>query len=278
VIVTDKVIYIHMPKTGGTFTTEVLGRLHALPAARPVRVARGVRRRLSGREFPSSWLKYGPLADLEPKHGTCHDIPEEHRGKAIFSTLRNPLDWYVSQYEFGWWKRTFVYHPEKYPTPAGHAIEQALPAFQAAHRHFPDVSFSEFFDLCCLAAATYDVAGAPSVGLYTHSILRFYFRDPVRALRSLDEAYAASGRWRSDVFDVEFVFMHDLPRQLDRRLRRYGYAPRDLRFIRSLGRVLPEGRGRTDDQDWRSYYDEHLLSRVREADWLAFGMFPALAV
>src|SRR4051812_33210777 len=113
-IITVRFVYIHMPKTGGTFVTEVLTRIHKPLLPRPSRWIR-VREILAillprmkltaaGQSSP-----YGPLVDIEPKHGTCHDVPPPHEHKPLLSTLRNPYDWYVSQFEFAWWKRTFMY-------------------------------------------------------------------------------------------------------------------------------------------------------------------------
>ena len=277
-IITDRFVYIHMPKTGGTFTTYVLTRLHQLP--RPVPLSARLRRLMrtkGSRTAARSAAKYGPIANVEPKHGTCHDIPEAHRDKLIISTLRNPYEWYVSQYEFGWWKRTFMYHPESHPTPAGYAIEEALPTFQATHPHFPDLTFHEFIDLCCQAAATYDHDGLPKFGLYTHSFLRFFFRNPIQALASLGQDYLQSGRYRTDLFDVDFVMTHDLSRQLRDRLLLLGYEAEDLDFICSLGRILPEGRGRSEDQAWHSYYDQDLVLRINQIDWPVLAIFPELA-
>lgn len=69
-IVTDDLVYVHMPKTGGTFVTHALSQVHKLHPR-----------------------KYGGLTALQPKHGTCHDIPADHRHKTILSTIRNPFDW-----------------------------------------------------------------------------------------------------------------------------------------------------------------------------------------
>lgn len=275
-IITDKFVYIHMPKTGGTFTTCVLTRLHQLP--RPLsfsaRTLRRVIRKLGVKTAVCSSTKYGPIADIEPKHGTCHDIPEPYQDKPILSTLRSPYEWYVSQYEFGWWKRTFMYHPESHPTPAGYAIEEALPAFQAAHPHFPNLTFVEFIDLCCQAASIYDHDDLHRFGLYTHVLVKFFFRSPADALASLDLSYLESKHHRTDMFDVRFVMTHDLNQQLRDRLLEFGYDAEDLDFISSLGRILPEGRGRSEDQGWQAYYDQDLMLRISQIDWPALEIFP----
>src|SRR5688500_18707614 len=112
-IITNHFVYIHMPKTGRKFVTEAVNRNHT-----PHRTARSrwrLVRMIRSRLYYTRAAPYGPLADLEPKHGTCHDIPKAHQHKPLVSTMRTPYDWYVSQYEFAWWKRTFMYPNEPYP-------------------------------------------------------------------------------------------------------------------------------------------------------------------
>ena len=269
-LITRRFVYIHMPKTGGTFVTSVLRHLHAPPAAGGWRRRlRAKARRLLG--WPST--PYGPLEDREPKHATCREVPGYCARLPLVSNVRSPFDWYVSQYEFGWWKRTFEYHPVTHPTPAGAAIEAALPDFQRSHPHFPDLRFPEFIDLCTQAAGTLQQAGAPALGLCTHSFLRYFFRDPAAASRDLTVDHARRGIHRAAMYDVTLLRAHRLNQDLHRFLLGERYRPDDLEFILHKERVLPMGRGRSDDQPWQAYYSPDLLHKVRELDRLMLAMF-----
>src|SRR5687767_6163093 len=106
-ILTPDFVYIHQPKTGGTFVSHVLSRVYG------------------GRE--------GGFVDVE-KHAACSEVPEEHRGKPIISNLRNPYERYVSQYRFGWWRM----HPDLYC-----GIEE----MRELYPHYPEISFAEFVHL-----------------------------------------------------------------------------------------------------------------------------------
>jgi hypothetical protein len=217
---------------------------------------------------------YGPITDLEPKHGTCHEIPMLYRKKPVLSTLRNPYDWYVSQYEFGWWKRTFMYHPESNPTPAGFAIEHVLPEFIEKHSHFPDISFQEFVDLCHEASLVYNRGAGTDFGLYTHSFIRFYFREVAEVISRMDRSYLRSERHRLDMFDVHFITTNCLNQELYDFLLSAGYCAEDLGFLPGLSKILPMGRGRREDQNWQNYYTPGLKKFIREKDWAVFEMFP----
>ena len=281
-VLTDGFVYIHMPKTGGTFVTEALTRIHA-----PRRRSRW--QRLAAIALPRVVLPrrrspYGLLQDVEPKHGTCADIPPQHRHKPLLSNVRNPYDWYVSQFEFAWWKRTFEYFPEPNPTPVGWAIEQVMPAFQSDHPDFPDIAFFGFVDLCDRASRIYDsvLAGsaihesatAGGFGLLTHGFIRYFFRDPEAVIDRLDGDYIHSGRYRADMYPVQFLRTDRLNDDLYGALAASGYARRDIGFVRDLGRILPMGRGRSEDQPWEAYYSSELKAHVREREWVLFEMFP----
>lgn len=269
-VLTDRFVYIHMPKTGGTFVTESLLRLH--DAAGDPRAAGGFVRSLLN-SIASRSGPYGRAVDVEPKHGTCHQIPRRHRHKQILSSVRNPYDWYVSQYEFTWWKRTFEYHPEPNPTPAGYAIERVLPQFEKSHPYFPEISFAEFLDLCHLASSVYNRENGPSLGLYTHGFVRYYCKqvEPVLSRTNLESI-------ESNLFDVHFIRTDRLAEQLQEYLTSMGYRAEDLAFIPGQGKILPMGKGRRDDQNWEPYYSPNLKEDIRKSDSLLFEMFPEFDV
>ena len=278
-LITDKFVYIHMPKTGGTFVTSVLQRLHQ-PEQRSEtrhRIARRIsllRRRQTKTLPANSASRYGSLVNLEPKHGTCHNIPDTHRNKMILSNMRNPYDWYVSQYEFSWWKRTFMYHPEQHPTPVGFAIEQALPAFRRENPHFPEIAFHEFVDLCYRASGFFNRESGTDIGLFTHGFVRFFFKEPEFVIRHIGTDYLTSGELQKDMFTVHFLKTNHLNQELFDFLLSIGYDASDLVFLSGLGRVLPMGRGRRDEQNWESYYTPDLKALIREKDCALFDMFP----
>ncbi len=109
-ILTQRFVFIHQPKTGGTFVTRVLYRLLGDPL---------------DPTDPSA-----PIAEIN-KHGTCREIPASHRGIPILAAVRNPFERYVSQYEFAWWKRDL---------PPWVDVDTV----RARYPHFPNLSFEEF--------------------------------------------------------------------------------------------------------------------------------------
>jgi hypothetical protein len=227
---------------------------------------------------PAEPSRYGALRNLEPKHGTCHDIPESQRGKLIVSTIRNPFDWYVSQYEFRWWTRAFSYESPTQPTPVGFALEQVLPTFMRENESFPDITFEDFLKLCHRAADTYNQGLNCGLGLYTHGFVRYFFRRPEEAIRRIDHSYAGWQQSSSDMVDVVLLRTHRLNDQLPAFLVSMGYAANDVKFVYGLDRIFPMGMGRREDQHWEGYYTPTTKRLVRKLDWMLFEIFPEFDV
>src|ERR671926_959520 len=103
-VITDHFIYLHMPKTGGTFVENVLNRL------------------LAG--------KGGLYLDTQTLTGRQHEnireVAPAFADKKILFTIRNPYDYYVSRYEFNW----------KYKV--NHVLD--VQRMKAHYPHYPDLS------------------------------------------------------------------------------------------------------------------------------------------
>jgi len=69
----DRFVFLHVPKTGGMFIRDALGR-----------------------ELPSGSYR----DDQESLHAERHEIPEPYQTASILMFVRNPWDWYVSLYHF----------------------------------------------------------------------------------------------------------------------------------------------------------------------------------
>lgn len=274
-LLTDRLVYLHAPKTGGTFVRTMLHRLHGRDAFDEGgirtwlgdRSARLRARRLvagAARAYPS---RHGVLLDLDDKHGPLANLPESHRGKVVMGTVRNPYDLYVSEYEFGWWRR-----PE-------HANDfRDLPGFDTTYAHFPDLSFGEYVRLINPDPSFYaDADGGPDpigVGAFSRRFATFYHPDPAGMLKTLDDAYIAAGRFRTDFAGIRFLATDRLNVELHDALLDAGYPAPDIAFIRTAEKVRPATSLRRDDQRWQDYYDPELKAFVRERERMLFELFP----
>lgn len=71
-ILSNKFVFLHLPKTGGSFVREILTQ-HA----------------------PQDWD-----IELHNNHPTIRDIPATHTHLPMVGLVRNPFDWYVSWYHY----------------------------------------------------------------------------------------------------------------------------------------------------------------------------------
>jgi hypothetical protein len=259
-IITDRFVCVHEPKTGGSFVTSALLRVHGVRWTRWTQLMSTVRRTIT-------WhTPYGAFRYHNNKHGTCNEAPVAFRDRPFLSTIRHPLDLYVSEYEFGWWKR-----PEMLP------LYRQVPGFAERFPTFPDIAFAEYVDLAASAFRMEPVRDGhlSAVGPMTERFIRYYCTSPAAVLAALREAPGDADVVRRNLHDVHFLRTKGLNAQLHRYLLDVGYPAESLAFIPAMERVLPLGKGRSHAQPWESYYSPSLRADVRRREALLFELIPA---
>lgn len=245
-ILTDDFVYIHQPKTAGTFVTRVLERLY-----------QGGSR--------------GPLVNTH-KHGSCSDVPDAWRGKPLITTIRNPYDRYVSQYRFAWWRR----YPDMYCGEA--AMREMFP-------HYPELSFGEFLQLAnTLFVGRHqgkdtgfhnaNFSDDRRLGWHTEQFVRFYCVHPREVFAAITEGYITEGRCRQALFPIRLLSAENLNAELHAFLRELGHAPDAIAFVRGAERIFPAEGGRAPGDRWETYYTPELKRLVRTRERLLFQLFP----
>ncbi|MEM6551661.1 MAG: hypothetical protein AAF750_05995 [Planctomycetota bacterium] len=166
-IITNQFVLINYPKTGTTFARSAISAVYGIKNTRFTRLLRklGIQQTaLRELTFPKLYGDYDP--SYRDQHGVYRQIPDEDRSKRIVSIVRNPLYKYRSSYVYGWWKK----HPP-------YALEEVLKDFPT----FPEISFSQFYDLLNHPRVSEDRISVPearSIGNYTRMFLVFYAEDP----------------------------------------------------------------------------------------------------
>jgi hypothetical protein len=259
-VITDKFVYIHKPKTGGSFVTDALLKLYDGKWNLFIHAKLALLKTI---HFKND---FGTLIFTANKHGGCHDIPKEHLQKTIISTIRNPYDYYVSQYEFGWWKRK-----------AWHNYYKKFDGFKKYSSSFPNLSFQQFMELMPMVfnkAPHNEFNNPDALGRSTVEFINDCFYEPENVSQKMTENYILSGAYKNDMFPVKFIFTHRLNQQLHDFLLEQGYPAESIAFIITKKKVLPQGKGRGKDQHWEKYYTPELKELVRKKDWFLFQMFP----
>jgi len=248
-ILSPDFVFIHQPKTGGTFVTRVLCRLLNEPV---------------GHADPNE-----PFVKIN-KHGTCRDIPASHSCIPILAVVRNPFERYVSQYEFAWWKQDL---------PPWVDMEAVLSRFP----HYPDLSFEEFVTGSeVLLQLNRNSALPPErrLGLQSEQFVRFFFRQP-EVFATIDDRYIEERRFEKDIFPIIFLRTHRLNQDLHDYLIAVGFESDRVRFILDEPRVRPSGhpvegeaRNWSAVHDWSDYYTPTLRQFVKTRERLLLAMFP----
>ncbi len=111
-IVNNAFVYLHLPKTGGTFVTDMFQRI------------------------ASESENFTVLELPGLKHSGTDKIPEEFRNLQIVTNVRNVFEHYVSRYTFRWWA-----------DPSQNKRRFKMDRVTDSFPRFPDITFSEFLRL-----------------------------------------------------------------------------------------------------------------------------------
>ncbi|MPZ18407.1 MAG: hypothetical protein GEV06_10910 [Luteitalea sp.] len=265
-LITPQFTYIHQPKTGGTFVTATLVKIHE---ARGDRIETVRIDPASLTQLPN--VETGLVLKLQlttrDQHGRYRDIPVQYRNRPVVATIRNPYDRYVSQYEFAWWRT----HPEMFG-PVDE-VTQAYP-------RYPDITFADFVHLSNKRLIRYHHPTEPeqTPGFHTQQFVDFYFRDPGTVYPLLTEAYIESSAYRNDMCNLRLLDQTNLNQELHEFLLSASYAPAEIEFVRTAEKVFPPEGGRTPEQRWERYYTPELKAFVRQREGLLFALFPRFDV
>ena len=251
-IITDDLVYLHIPKTGGTFVEHVMQRVYADKAQLYIDTSTP-----AGRSALGATHQHQPISE----------IPDAFRDRDVLITVRNPYDQYVSSFEFKWWQKRegSVFKDEEMP---------------GDYPDYPELSFSEFLSArndwklnVRLNSRHAKHLTDKNLGFVSWQLIRFAVPHPFKAVRAMD------GPEEECVFSeamsrITYIPTDNLNRGLYEFLISKGNDPNDVDFVLTLGKVYPPGSRRGEDRSWQSYYDPNLKAMVREKDRLLFKLFP----
>lgn len=270
-LLTDKFVYIHNPKTGGTFVREMLRRIHNGQGynTRISRFAGVCLGKTGGGIVDTSLYKIYP-----PVHATCREIPILFRTKPILSAIRNPYDQYVSQYEYGNWK--------VYPETIFYAINQMMEEYP----HFPRVSFAEYLKMLNkyhhLKSIKRKLEEEDSIGCGTDRFFRLYCKQQMENfLSNLDRELIDSGKYKEYLYPINWIKTENLNRDLYNFLLHIGYEAEKIQIILDAEKVLPAlppGSQRRTEYKWEKYYTPEIKKYVRQKERILFSLFPEFDV
>lgn len=262
-------VFIHLPKTGGTFVTKTLQKVYV----------NGLRNRALPKKVYDKILVSTSLGEYEHKvihlkldqrvpnlneeygqHGGCNEIPEKYKNKPIYSIIRNPYDYYFSLYKFRWWAT--------YPILSESENKQFSP-------NFPNLTFTEFLEYTNTVYLTKHLGYQPkSIGFMTWKFIRFYCRKPNEVAKLLDSNPDLD--ITRFMFPINWLHTETLNDDLYNMLLANDYNPSDINFIQDLDKIRPKsGKGtRTDNDRWQDSLGNQDILTIEEKDKTIFRLFP----
>lgn len=258
-MVFDNFVFVHLPKTGGTFVEQVLKTLHC-PSWIGQKI-HGMQRRL-GITIPFYPYKYRE----HRKHAECRFIPQKDQGKVIVSCVRNPYDLYISHYKFGWWKK----HPQEFYASGSEIYKRSIlePA---------KVTFADWVHGMCdhgiwVMDRRTSCPGV-DVGFAASEFAAYFCKESDLVLSQPTEAQMATEFERSK-YNVQFLRMETLNEQLYQFLRERGYPEERVAFIRTKDKIFPGRQTRSASDSADKFFTPELKALVRQKERLLFALFP----
>ena len=256
--ITKSFVFIHMPKTGGTFVSSVLRKLHHMGRLHDVMLRK--ESMLLAKYKLLKLIKGKQIDYLEfNKHGTCREIPVEYRHLPILSCMRNPFDWYVSNYKYAWWRS----HPQDYP-----GLKESP--------EWPELGFSQYLSLSntkWLKLLNPSVEVNLSLGRLTVLFINYYCEHPDKIV-SLQDDEALFSAMQSDMFPLAFMQTANLNSELYQFLLSTGdYPGEQIDFILNKEKVSPRNQRKTNET-WQSFFSASEREKIYYKDRFLFQLFP----
>ena len=244
-IVNNDFVYIHHPKTGGTFVTEMLRNI----------------------AFETDDLNI--LEVPVPKHAGVRTIPPEFQRLPIVINVRNVFEHYVSRYTFRWWAE---------PNRAKNIFD--LDKVEREYPGFPDLSFSDFlrmFNQWHLrlneSKNRAQILTNRELGYNSREFIRLSSYDPMKLLETFD---ALTDQELKEKFkEFHFLRTENLSQDLYNLLKTYGVRENYLTLLLNAQPILPKKGGRGElKQTWPEYFSPEDIDFVLRRDRLYFRLFP----
>lgn len=260
-IATDDFLLINFPKTGSSYTREVIKRLYR-PGGGALSGLRGVvDRRPVFHEIMLPKIDQERQKGILDQHGTRQQIPARFSHLPIVTVARHPFKRYISNYRYGWWR-------ENPPAP----VEEIRAEFPA----FPELDFEEFYAMnhrFSRPNRLKEIEPTLELGLHSIQFVQFFARDPRAYLETLTDESLESGDCLLEFDSIRFLDQDDLSGELRALFTSVGFTADDLAFMDTMGRVN-ESRSTAREEDGKSAAISDEVARlIYRRDRLLFKLF-----
>jgi len=183
-------------------------------------------------------------------HGTVSQVPLIYQRLPIVSAIRDPMERYISLYNFGDWK-----HPD--------LMLENIEGIRKIFPYYPDLGLADFIRYITFyyGQTRLEVGdGKWSIGVHSADFLRFFTRHG-----STDETTIRFDSWKSlenEINAVKFFYCDNINQELYEWLSIQEFHRRDIEFIINKSRVNVSPRSSEGKE-----LDGEFLTEVKKSEW-----------
>lgn len=247
-LITSDFIFVHIPKTGGTFINTVVCELYR---PKHIKMIHWIRRKLKTRRYCQHFISDEKYTNLDGypygQHCGLRHIPVS--GKPVFHVKRPPEDYYRSLFYFAWYKKV------------PHLRNEVL---KREFSNFPDLNLHELVKYYYLL--TRKIMGTDDLkfGYLTYQIVdqlspEIETRDRIFQLIQNDKHDHAVAMLKNAHHDMHIMNLLTLSDDLRTFLREYaGFSEEKLRGLSTKKKLNVSVKEREDDllflnAEWKKY-------------------------
>lgn len=225
-IITNKFVFIHVPKTGGTFVREHLKLLNC------------------------KWPELQLLEITKFKHSGISKIPEEYKHLPIVSCLRDPISHMISRFNFKWWLRNSENRFD-------------LKKVKLTYPNFPNLNIEEFYELMCNYNLRNDkqirkshlLALKKSIGFCSLTYFSKFCKRLIKTLKEDDEKIIFE-KIKFAFSNISFLNTNNLSNDLFLFLKNYNDIPYEyISEIKQSKKIIPKADPRNSKNDNPSHFE-----------------------
>ncbi|WP_037348937.1 hypothetical protein [Sediminibacter sp. Hel_I_10] len=262
-IITKDFVFIHMPKTGGTYVHGIFKKIIAdFKRKHPIKWY--VNRMGYRLDFLTPF--YQKLNDVSydeypndntiGQHAGVSFIPKAYKDKPVISVKRNPINKFVSAYYFKWW--------ERFPSLPLNQLKKLFP-------QFPEISIEEYFELSynCEMKHFFKQDYRDDIGVLSWQFIRMYASDPLYVYKNISkENYLEI--IKNYFVQVEFFEMEDLSPQFERYIKSTIFSEYS-HYFKTEERIYPPG---SNPKKRPEYISDLLKNKIKNKEWILYKFFP----
>lgn len=250
-IITESFIWINYPKTASSFVRDSLRELYEIRPRDFMKAwrfrSRSMREVLCPELRPGTGDRHG----TPTPHGTVTQIPETERRLPIASAFRDPVERYISLYNYGDWKK-----PDQMPENIVE-IRKTFPSY-------PDLGLADFIRYITFYYGRRKLKVGDmecSIGAHTADFLMFFTRKG--SIRENVIEYDSWDSLQKEINAISFFNSENISHELHEWLSILKFHRKDIEFIMSKPRVNVSARS-SDGKE----LDAEFIRQVRESEWV----------